>query len=101
MVVLVSGCAARSPACANPVPFEVGYRAWDVVTDLARQHRDPRISGECGRTFRPFVIPGLKPQARAEQDSAAAACLAAARGACANPALQRSAEIAKKCQEFR
>ena len=97
--VLCHGVAAQPVA---PVPeFDVAYRAWDAVTDIARHNRDPGLSGECGRTFRPFVIPGLRRQTRQEQDVAAAACYAAARSACANARLQRTAEMARKCEEFR
>ncbi|HSV83845.1 MAG TPA: hypothetical protein VLK85_32000 [Ramlibacter sp.] len=87
---------------AQPAPdFAVAYRAWDAVTDIARHNRDPNISGECGKTFRPFVIPGLKAQTRQEQDLAAAACLHTARSVCANARLQRTADMARKCEEFR
>jgi hypothetical protein len=93
---------ASHAAAAGPAPsFEVGYRAWDVVTELARSQGDPAISGECGRTFRPFVIPGLRMQNRQEQDVAAAACVAAARTACANTKLRKGADLAKRCEEFR
>lgn len=88
------------PAAPAP-PFDVAYRAWDVVTELARRNGDPGISGECGRTFRPFVIPGLRRQTRQEEDVAAAACFEAARSACRNAKLLTSAETAKKCGEFR
>jgi len=87
---------------AAPAPsFDVGYRAWDVVTDISRHNHDPNISGDCGKTFRPFVIPGLKRQTKQEEDLAAAACVAAARAACSNGRLQRTAEAARKCEEFR
>jgi hypothetical protein len=92
--------AAAQPAADAP-PFDVAYRAWDIVTDLSKQRRDPAIAGECGKTFRPFVIPGLKQQARQDQDAAARACVAAARSACANPALTRDGDVAKRCEEFR
>ena len=89
-------------ALAQTAPgFEVGYRAWDVVTELARRNNAPDLGGECGKTFRPFVIPGLKRQTKQEEDIAAAACVQAARSACANGKLQRTAEIARKCEEFR
>jgi hypothetical protein len=97
--ILVLAPAARSAAPAPP--FEVAYRAWDVVTDLARINGDPNISGECGKTFRPFVVPGLRRQTNQEQDVAAAACFHAARSACMNSQVRRSAETAKKCEEFR
>ena len=89
-------------AAAQPVPaFDVAYRGWDVVTDMARHNREPAIGGECARTFRPFVIPGLKRQTSEEQDLAATACLAAARSVCANALLQRTPTMARKCEEFR
>lgn len=97
--VLALGGAA---AGAQPVPgFDVAYRAWDAVTDIARHNRKPELSGECGKTFRPFVIPGLRGQSKQDQDRAAIACRDAARSICANTALQRTAEMAKKCEEFR
>ena len=96
-LALPLGAHSASPA----PPFDVAYRAWEVVTELARNSRDPSISGECGKTFRPFVIPGLRRQTRQEQDVAAAACLDAARAACTNSKLRPSAEIARRCVEFR
>ena len=96
---LVQGAAAQ-PAPPAP-PFEVAYRAWDAVTDIARHNRDAGLSGECGKTFRPFVIPGLKRQSKEEQDVAALACHAAAKSVCANARLQRTPEMARKCEEFR
>ena len=98
-LVCCSAIAQRPPASPAP-PFDVAYRAWDVVTDLSKQNRDPAIGGECAKTFRPFVIPGLKPQLRRDQDVAATACVAAAKSACANKALKRDAESEKKCGEF-
>jgi hypothetical protein len=92
--------AAAQPALPAP-GFDVAYRAWDVVTDIARHNRDPGISGDCGKTFRPFVIPGLRRQTRQEQDIAAAACYDTARSVCANRRLQRTTEMARKCEEFR
>ncbi|HET8747159.1 MAG TPA: hypothetical protein VFM98_16290 [Ramlibacter sp.] len=95
---------AHAPAAhsASPVPpFDVAYRAWEIVTELARQHRDPAISGECARTFRPFVIPALRRQTRQEQDTAAQACVTAARSACASSTLRRSEETGRKCEEFK
>jgi hypothetical protein len=97
LLAFAPGARAASP----PPSFEVAYRAWDVVTELARGNGDPAVSGECGKTFRPFVIPGLRRQTRPEEGVAAAACVEAARTACANTALRRSAETAKKCEEFR
>ena len=96
---LVRGAAAQ-PAAPAP-PFDVAYRAWDAVTDIARHNHDAGLSGECGKTFRPFVIPGLKRQGKEEQDLAARACHAAAKSVCANARLQRSPEMARKCEEFR
>ena len=93
--------ATGAPAAAPAPPFDVAYRAWDIVTGLAREQRDPAISGECGKTFRPFVIPGLRRQTLQEQDVAATACVDAARAACANGKLRKPAEIAKQCEEFR
>ena len=100
LVAMVCHGVAAQPASPAPA-FDVAYRAWDVVTDIARHNRDPNISGDCGKTFRPFVIPGLRPQTKQEQDVAAAACYAAARSACANGRLQRTNEMARKCEEFR
>jgi hypothetical protein len=101
-------CAAAllaGAACAQPAPpapgFDVAYRAWDIVTELARLNRDPGISGECGKTFRPFVIPGLKMQSKPDQDRAAVGCRYAARAACANARLQRPPDMTGKCGEFR
>jgi hypothetical protein len=98
MVLAQASCAF---AAAPAPPFDVAYRAWETVTELARQHRDASISGECGKTFRPFVIPGLRRQTAQEEDVAAAACVAAARTACTSGKLRRSAEIERKCGEFR
>ena len=97
ILVPADGAQSASPA----PPFDVAYRAWDVVTELARQYGDASISGECGKTFRPFVIPGLRRQSKQEQDLAATACFEAARSACINTRLVTSAETAKKCEEFR
>jgi hypothetical protein len=99
---VVAAALSLPVAGAQPAPaFDVAYRAWDAVTDMARHNRDPAISGECGKTFRPFVVPGLKGQTRQEQDVAASACVAAARVACANGKFQKTADIARKCEEFR
>ncbi|MEJ8835337.1 hypothetical protein [Ramlibacter sp. AN1133] len=101
-VLAVLACEAVAAPAPAPAPaFDVAYRAWDIVTELAREHRDANISGECGRTFRPFVIPGLRMQGRQDQDRAATACQEAARAACADARLRRSAEVTKKCEEFR
>lgn len=97
--LLVHAAAAHA---ASPAPaFDVAYRAWDVVNDFARHHRDPRLAGECGKTFRPFVIPGLKRQTKQDEEIAATACHDAARALCANARLQRTADMARKCEEFR
>lgn len=93
--------ATDAQSAAPAPPFDVAYRAWDAVTDLARSNDDRSLSGECGRTFRPFVIPGLRRQTIQEQDAAAAACVEAARTACANGKLRRSADTQRKCEEFR
>lgn len=98
-LLLVLAPGARSAPAAPP--FDVAYRAWDVVTELARHNEAPEISGPCGKTFRPFVIPGLRRQTRQEQDVASVACFEAARSACRNNKLRTSAETAKKCEEFR
>ncbi|MDB5914331.1 MAG: hypothetical protein JWP22_3006 [Ramlibacter sp.] len=87
--------AAAAPA------FDVAYRAWDVVTDVARHNGDPRISGDCGKTFRPFVTPALRRQSKQEQETAAVACHETARAVCADRGLRRTAEMAAKCEEFR
>jgi hypothetical protein len=97
IVVLAPRAEPASPA----PPFEVAYRAWDLVTELARQHRDPSISGECGKTFRPFVIPGLRMQNKQDQDLAAVACVEAARSACMNSKVNKPTDVARKCDEFR
>ena len=99
LVMLPLALGARS--ASSVPPFDVAYRAWDVVTELARHNADPRISGECGKTFRPFVIPGLRRQTRQQEDVAAAACVKAARSACMDTRLRTPAETARKCQEFR
>lgn len=98
-VVLLHAATARS---ASPAPsFETAYLAWDVVTDLARSNGDPAISGECGKTFRPFVIPGLRRQTRQDEEATAATCIQAARSACTNSKLRISAEAMKKCEPFK
>ena len=97
--IICRGAAAQAVA---PTPaFDVAYRAWEVVTDISRHNRDQAISGECGKTFRPFVIPGLRRQTKQEEDLAAAACYETARSVCANARLQRTAEMARKCEEFK
>ena len=98
--VLAAAVCHGVAAQAAP-PFDVAYRAWDAVTDIARHNRAPDIGGECAKTFRPFVTPALRRQSREEQDLAAAACVAAARSACANERLQRTADMARKCEEFK
>lgn len=91
--------AAAQPAAA--VPFDVAYRAWDVVTDIARHNHASETSGDCGKQFRPFVIPGLHPQNRTEQAAIAQECVRIARSLCANLALERTREMERKCAEFR
>jgi hypothetical protein len=93
--------APRAWSASSAPPFDVAYRAWGIVTELARVNADPAISGECGKSFRPFVIPTLRRQTRQQEDVAAAACVAAARSACVNTRLRMPAETALKCQEFR
>ena len=100
LAAIVCHGAAAQPASPAPA-FDVAYRAWDAVTDIARHNGNPGLGGECARTFRPFVIPGLKRQTREEQDLAATACYAAARSVCANTRLQRTPEMTRKCEEFR
>ena len=97
LAVLAAGAQSASPV----TPFELGYRAWEVVTEVARLNGDPKIGGECSRTFRPFVSPGLRGQTKQEQDVAAAACVEAVRSVCSNSKLRTSAEISGKCKEFR
>ncbi len=95
-------CTGAGAQQAPPAPaFDVAYRAWEIVTGTAKQNRDPSIGGECAKTFRPFVIPGLRQQSRQDQDVSASVCVAAAKAACANKALKRDADIAKMCDEFR
>jgi hypothetical protein len=101
---LLLACACLTAAAAEdpaPVSFELGYRAWDVVTDIARHNHKADLSGDCGTHFRPFVIPGLRPQSPAEQAAAAQACVRTARTVCADPALARTEEMAKKCSELK
>lgn len=98
LILLLAPCAG---AAAPVPPFDVAYRAWEVVTELARLNADPAISGTCGKTFRPFVIPGLRRQTPAEQDVAAVACVEAARSACTSAKLRLPDDIGKKCVEFR
>lgn len=97
--ILLHAPDARSAAPAPP--FDVAYRAWEIVTELARHNGDPAIGGECVKTFRPFVIPALRKQTRQEQDVAASACFEAARAACTNARLRRPAAVEGKCGEFR
>lgn len=98
-VLLVLAASAQSESSAPP--FDVAYRAWDVVTQLARRNDDRNISGICAKTFQSVAVPALRRQTRQEQDGAATACVAAARAACANSNLKTTAETARKCQEFR
>lgn len=98
LVAVVGPLALAQPAAPA---FDVAYRAWEVVTGIARHNGDPGLAGECGKTFRPFVIPGLKRQTKQEEDIAATACHAAARSACSDGRLRRTPELARKCEEFR
>lgn len=100
-VALILALAPEARSAPPAPPFEVAYRAWEVVTELARHNEAPEISGQCGKTFRPFVIPALRRQTRQEQDLAAVACFQAARSACVNSKLRIPAETAKKCEAFR
>ena len=100
LALLLSHAPVAWPAPPAP-PFDVAYRAWDVATELARDNGNPAISGECGRTFRPFVIPGLRMQSRQDQDVAATVCVEVARAACADGKLRKSADVVAKCREFR
>ena len=100
LVAMACHGVAAQPATVSP-SFETGYRAWDLVTDIARHNHRQDASGDCGKTFRPFVIPGLRRQTKEEQDVAANACLGAARSLCADTRLQRTADMARKCEEFK
>ncbi|MBA2961715.1 MULTISPECIES: hypothetical protein [Ramlibacter] len=99
--VLLAHAANAQPTVPAPPPFDVAYRAWDVLMESARHNGDATIGGECGKTFRPFVIPGLRRQTRQEEDAAAVECVRSARAVCTNTRLKRSAETARKCEEFR
>lgn len=90
---------AQSAALASD--FEVAYRAWDLVTEIARHNRDPALGGECARTFRSVAVPALRRQTKVEQDAAAAACHRQARALCANQGLARTSDIARKCAELK
>src|SRR3954470_20737153 len=87
-LAMIAAQAAAAQSASPETGFEIGYRAWELVTELARSNADPNISGECGKTFRPFVIPGLRRQTRQEEQLAAASCYEAARSACANNKLR-------------
>lgn len=99
-VAILAAFLGHGAAAQSAPPFDVAYRAWDAVTDIARHNREPALGGECAKTFRPFVTPALRRQTREEQDLAATACFAAARSVCANARLQRTADMARKCEEF-
>jgi hypothetical protein len=99
LLIAVAGLCLAARAAAPA--FDVAYRAWDVVTELSRNNHDPAIGGACAKTFRPFVIAGLKRQSKEDEAVAAQACLDAARSACANTRLQHTPDLARKCQEFR
>jgi hypothetical protein len=98
-MMLALAPSAQSGSLAPP--FEVAFRAWDVVTQLARRNDDPTLSGDCGKTFQAAAVPGLRRQTQQEQDVAAAACLAAAQSACKNSKLKTTAQTVRACQEFR
>jgi hypothetical protein len=95
-VLAVSVAQAATPA----PPFDVAYRAWELVTELSRHNRQPELTGSCGKTFQPYVVPALRRQTREEQDAAATACVSAARESCAAANLQRTPEITARCREF-
>jgi hypothetical protein len=101
LIAAAAALALGALAAAPAPPFDVAYRAWDAVTEIARHNADKRISGECGTSFRPFVTPALRRQTKEQEEAASAACVEAARSACANPRLAKPVDIAKKCQEFR
>jgi hypothetical protein len=103
-LLLLSPVASSAPPASFPRPvplFEIAYQAWEVVTDLARRNADPAIGGECAKTFRPFVSPGLRMQTKQEQDVSSVSCVEAARSACANTKLRAAEETTKKCKNFR
>lgn len=97
----VAWAPAGLAAPADVPAFDVAYRAWDVVGDVARQRGDPSLRGECGRTFQAAAVPALRRQAKPERDAAAVACVQQARALCANAAAARPPETARKCEEFR
>lgn len=92
--------AAAQPA-APPPDFAVAYRAWELVTSIARERRDAALAGECGSNFQPFVVPALRRQTKEEQGAAAVACHRQARALCAASAPARTPEFVKRCEEFR
>jgi hypothetical protein len=92
--------AAAQPAAAAPA-FDVAYRAWEVVTGIARHDRDPALAGDCGKTFQAFAVPALRRQSKAQQDAAAVACHQQARALCASRSPAPTPDIASKCEEFR
>jgi hypothetical protein len=102
-ILIAAAALAVSAAHATlPAPtFEVAYHAWEIVNELSRHNRKPELTGQCGKTFRAVAVPALRKQTREEQDAAAGACVKAAREACADANLQRTQEMAARCQEFR
>ena len=100
LLALASVHASAQAVAAAP-PFDAAYRAWDVVSGIARHERDPALRGVCGQTFQVAAVPALRRQTKAQQDAAAAACHQQARALCASRAAARTAAIAGKCEEFR
>lgn len=86
------------PPAAVP-PFDVAYRAWELVGDIARRDREPALAGECGRSFQAAAVPALRRQTKAQQDAAAVACQQQARTLCAERG-GRTPDTATRCREF-
>ena len=101
--ILAAACAAvpvgAQPPAAVP-PFDVAYRAWELVGDIARRDGEPALAGECGRSFQAVAVPALRRQSKAQQDAAAVACQQRARALCAERG-GRTPGIAARCSEFR
>lgn len=93
--------AGATQAAPPAPPFDVAFRAWEIVTQLARSSGDAAVSGTCGKTFQASAVPALRRQTRQEQDAAAVACVQAARAACTSATLRRPPDIEKQCGEFR
>lgn len=102
-VAIVAACACLGvPAQPVGAPdFEQAYRAWEVVTAMARHHRDPALGGACASTFRAVAVPALRRQTPQEQAAAAGACQQQARALCANRGLARTPDVAAKCADLR